>query len=81
MIDEEEFYRRVHFHCRPKLKEVLCEVCHKPIDEEMMELEGEYEEDIYRPGDEIPVNLSEEEASERRREIEEAFAAARAEEP
>lgn len=55
---------------------VHCEICHKEYNpKEMDELRERFEEDIYRPGEDIDklMSLSDDEKSERRREIEAIF--------
>lgn len=54
-----------------------CEVCHKPFNpQEMAELADKFKEQIYRPGDDVRHlgEQTDEEAIQRRREIEEIFA-------
>lgn len=56
---------------------MTCEVCHKPFNkEEMKELADKFKDDVYRPGEDVShlENLSEEQMSDRRREIEAIFA-------
>ena len=69
-LDADERKFRTHVGCRPKLDEVLCEVCGKPVDAEgARSIEEMYGKDIYRPGDDIEVGLTEDEMTERRAEI------------
>ena len=73
-LDADERKFRTHVGCRPKLDEVLCEVCGKPVDVEgARTVEELYGDDIYRPGDDIEVDLTEDEMTERRRELQEMF--------
>lgn len=81
-LDWEERKSRVHPWCLEELEAEAdgrlthCEVCHKPFNPaEMEELKNQYEGEIYRPGEDVSklVGLSDEEKSERRREIERIF--------
>ena len=74
-IDADERRTRVHFGCRGKLDEILCEVCGKPVNvESNKSVEEQYGDKIYRPGDDIDLDMTDAELSERRQEITQLFA-------
>lgn len=69
-LDFQEERKKVHPHCLDKWTTDRCPVCHEPSYDEF-EITDEIENEIYRPGDEIRRDLTEEEKSERRKELEE----------
>lgn len=82
-IDWAERRDSVHPWCVEELEAeaygrlVTCEVCHKPYNpQEMKELADRFKDDVYRPGEDVShlEDLSDDEKSERRREIEAIFA-------
>ena len=63
-------------HCEHELDITRCEVCHEPVNPEAKkEMLKKHKDNIYRPGDEIDELdlLTDEQMSERRREIEQLF--------
>ena len=80
-IDWDERRARVHPWCVRKLEEEICEVCHKPFDySQIQELREQYGDLIYVPGEELDFeNMTDDEKSVRRAEIEALFAAGREE--
>ena len=82
-LDWRERRTRVHPWCVGELDRqatgelVTCEVCHKDFNPaEMEELRDRYQDEIYRPGEDVAKLelLSDDEKSERRTEIEAIFA-------
>jgi hypothetical protein len=78
-IDYEERREKVHPHCVDKFDsdEVICEICHEPWNPIAFKaMLKEFEDSIYRPGEDISKldNLTSAEMEERQAEIEAIFA-------
>lgn len=82
-LDWDERRARVHPWCVDKLEAEVegrvttCEICHEQFNiAEFAELTDKYQSEIYRPGDDVSKlkHLTDQEKTERRREIEQIFA-------